>query len=93
LGNVIFMERLSDSSSKPVASFTARPMTTGSIVGRRPPRPLLRGGTVGHRDSVASHLAVGDTHACAVGHRTLAVSAAGRAGREGSVRLVGNRDG
>jgi hypothetical protein len=41
VGTVIFMERLSDSLSKPVASLTARPMTTRSMVGRRPPRPLL----------------------------------------------------
>jgi hypothetical protein len=37
----IFMDRLSASLSKPVASWAARPTTTGSRVGRRPPR-LMR---------------------------------------------------
>jgi hypothetical protein len=41
VGTVIFMEGLRDSLSNPVASLTARPMTTGSMVGRRPPRPPL----------------------------------------------------
>jgi hypothetical protein len=34
---IIVMEGLSDSLSKPVVSFTARPTTTISMVGRRPP--------------------------------------------------------
>jgi hypothetical protein len=39
VGTVIFMERLSDSLSKPVASLTTQPMTIGSMVGRPSPRP------------------------------------------------------
>jgi hypothetical protein len=38
VGTDIFMDRLRASLSKPVASCAARPMTTGSMVGRRPPR-------------------------------------------------------
>jgi hypothetical protein len=38
IGIDIFMDRLSASLSKPVASWAARPMTTGSMIGRRPPR-------------------------------------------------------
>jgi hypothetical protein len=34
----IFMDRLRASLLKPVASWAARPMTTGSMVGRRLPR-------------------------------------------------------
>jgi hypothetical protein len=41
VGTVIIMERLRDSLSKLVASLTTRPMTRGSMVGRRPPRPPL----------------------------------------------------
>jgi hypothetical protein len=41
VGTIIFMERLRDSLSKPVASCTSRPMTIGSMVGRRPLCPLL----------------------------------------------------
>jgi hypothetical protein len=41
VGTVIFMKRLMDSLSKSVASLTARPMTTWSMVGRWPPRPPL----------------------------------------------------
>jgi hypothetical protein len=34
----IYMDRLRASLSKAVASWAARPMTTGSMVGRQPPR-------------------------------------------------------
>jgi hypothetical protein len=38
VGTDIFMDRLRASLSKLVASWAARPMTTGSMVGRRPLR-------------------------------------------------------
>jgi hypothetical protein len=38
VGTDILMDRLRASLSKPVASWAARPMATGSMVGRRPPR-------------------------------------------------------
>jgi hypothetical protein len=38
VGTDIFMDRLRASISKPAASWAARPLTTGSMVGRRPPR-------------------------------------------------------
>jgi hypothetical protein len=38
VGTDIFMDLLRASLSKPVASWAARPMTTGSMVERRPPR-------------------------------------------------------
>jgi hypothetical protein len=40
VGTDILMDRLRASLSKPVASWAARPTATGSMVGRRPPRPL-----------------------------------------------------
>jgi hypothetical protein len=38
VGTDIFMDQLRASLSKPVALWPARPITTGSMVGRRPPR-------------------------------------------------------
>jgi hypothetical protein len=38
VGTDIFIDRLRASLSKPVASWATRPTTTGSMVGRRPPR-------------------------------------------------------
>jgi hypothetical protein len=96
VGTVIFMERLRYSLSKAVASLTTRPMTTGSMVGRRPPRPprpprkALE--PVSQQGRVADHLGCGVGQCGTVGRRSLVVgrqeSADGRAGHEGSVELV-----
>jgi hypothetical protein len=40
VGTDTFMDRLRASLSKTVASWAARLKTTGSMVGRHPPRPL-----------------------------------------------------
>jgi hypothetical protein len=101
VGTVIFMERLRDSLSEPVAWLTTRPMTTGSMVGRRPlrpprpPRKALEAGEPTKR--AADHLGCEVGQCGTVGRRTLVVgrhgSATGRAGREGSVELVGAPEG
>jgi hypothetical protein len=63
MGTVIFMERLSDSLSKPVASLTARPMTTGST---------MRWRSVDQHERVADHLRSGDGPSGTRGRRTRA---------------------
>jgi hypothetical protein len=101
VGTVIIMERLRDFLSKPLASFTARPMTTGSVVRRRPPRPQYlhegRGRSVGQLEREGDRQGCGSGHGGTVGRRTRVVghqgSAAGKASKTGSVGLVGAHEG
>jgi hypothetical protein len=97
VGTVIVMERLMDSLSKPVASLTTRPMTTGSMVERRPMRPPWphegRWRSVGQHERAGDHLGCGDGQLGTVGRCTWVAgcqgSVASRAGQEGIVELMG----